>query len=309
MTQQRPVLLVLAGTASVQLGAAFSKQLFEVLDPTATVWLRLLFSAAVLLAIARPRVAGRSRHDWLVVLAFGVTLATMNWSIYQSFARMPLGLAVTIEFLGPLSVALAHARRPLDAAWALLAALGVALLGFRGSGLTTSGVAFALLAGASWAAYIGLSAATGRRWPGLSGLAVASCVGAVGLAPYAVAVGGGTLLEPHVLLVAVLVALLSSVIPYSCELVALRTMPARVFGVLMSLDPAAAALAGMLILGELLTGVEWVAVGCVVVASVAVTGSASPPLPPDVTPGRGRARVFGRRPRRASGPASSPPGA
>ena len=296
------MLLVLTGIVSVQLGAAFSKQVFDELDPTAMVWLRLVFSAVVLLALVRPRIRGHARQDWVVVLAFGAVLATMNWSIYQSFARMPLGLAVTIEFLGPLGVALVHARRFLDAGWALLAGLGVALLGFRGSGVTAAGVAFALMAAAAWAAYIPLSAATGRRWPGLSGLSIASTVGAVALTPYAVGVGGETLLEPHVLAVGLAVGLLSSVVPYSCELVALRTMPPRVFGTLMSLEPAAAALAGIVVLQELLTAVEWVAVACIVVASVGVTRTAGPPgpVPPEVA---------GRRPRRARRRASSPPAA
>jgi len=306
MTQQehpgrRPVLLVLVGIGSVQLGAAFSKQLFDVLDPTAMVWLRLLTSAVILLVLTRPRVAGRSREDWLVVLAFGAALALMNWSIYQSFARMPLGLAVTIEFLGPLTVAVLGSRRWLDAGWAFLAGFGVALLGLRGEGLTTGGVAFALLAAASWAAYIPLSAATGRRWPGLSGLAIASVVGTVALAPFAVAIGGSTLLEPRVLAVGLLVGLLSSVIPYSCELVALRTIPPRVFGILMSLEPAAAALAGMIVLHELLTPVEWLAIACVVAASVGVTRRGPPgPAPPG---------LVGRRPRRARSRTSSPPAA
>jgi len=304
----RPVLLVLAAGASVQLGAAFSKQLFDALDPTAMVWLRLLFSAAIMLAVARPRLAGHTRQDWLVVLAFGAVLATMNWSIYQSFARMPLGLAVTIEFLGPLGIALAHSRRWLDAGWAVLAGIGVALLGFRGSGVTPDGVLFALLAGSMWAAYIPLSAATGRRWPGLSGLSMASLVGAVVLAVPAVALGGSTLLEPHILLVGVVVALMSSVVPYSCELVALRTMPPRVFGILMSLDPAAAALIGLVVLQEVLTLAEWAAVACIVVASIGVTRTAGPSdVPPVGPPGEASPEAAGRRRRRARRRASTPP--
>ncbi len=276
----RPVWLVLGGIFSVQAGAAFSKQLFDVVSPTTMVWLRLAFSTLVLLALARPRMAGRTARDWGVVLAFGLALATMNWSIYQSFARMPLGVAVTIEFLGPLVLALALSRRPRDLVWVLLAAAGVALLGLEGSGVTLAGVLFALLAGAGWAAYILLSAATGRRWHGLSGLSLASAVGAVGLALPAVAVSGDRLLDPGVLLVGALVALLSSVVPYSLEMAALRTIPPGVFGILMSLEPAAAALAGIVLLGELLGLLDWVAVACVVVASVGVTRSASPQVLP-----------------------------
>ncbi|WP_240917046.1 EamA family transporter [Nocardioides sp. HDW12B] len=276
----RPVWLVLAGIASVQLGAAFSKQLFTLLEPTAVVWLRLVASSIILLAIARPRLRGRSRVDWRTVLLFGLVLGTMNWAIYQSFARMPLGLAVTIEFLGPLTVALVGSRKKLDLAWVGLAALGVALLGFGGGGVTVGGVVFALLAGAAWGLYIPLSAAVGRGWDGLSGLAVASLVGTVALAPFAIAIGGADLLGTRVLVVGALVGLLSSVIPYSFEMAALRTMPPRVFGILMSLEPAAAAMAGLLVLSEQLGVREWVAVVCVVVASAGVTRSATPPAAP-----------------------------
>jgi inner membrane transporter RhtA len=270
-----PVWLVIGGIMSVQVGAAFSKQLFDTVSPTTMVWLRLGFSAVVLLVLARPRLAGRSRADWSVVLVFGLTLATMNWAIYQSFARMPLGIAVTIEFLGPLLLALAMSRRAVDLVWVALAAGGVAVLGLEGSGVTLAGVLFALLAGAAWAAYIVLSAATGRRWPGLSGLSVASAVGTLLLAPAMVAVGDD-LLDPRVLAIGAAVALLSSVVPYSPEMAALRSMPPRIFGILMSLEPAAAALAGIVLLGELLGALDWAAVACVVVASVGVTRSTPP---------------------------------
>ena len=277
MAAGRSVWMVLAAILSVQVGAAFSKGLFDVVSPTAMVWLRLATSALVLLLIARPRITGRDREDWLVVLAFGAVLATMNWSIYQAIARLPLGVAVSIELLGPLTLALVLSRRRTDLLWVLLAGAGVALLGFEGEGVTLEGVLFALLAAASWAAYILLSAGTGRRWPGLSGLALASVVGAVALAPLAVASAGSGLLDPEVLATGLVVGLLSSVVPYSLELAALRTMPAKVFGVLMSLEPAAAALAGLVVLGEQLGPVEWLAIACVIVASVGVTRSASPP--------------------------------
>lgn len=276
-TSQVPaVWLVVAGIASVQVGAAIAKDLFHLVPPTAMVWLRLVTSAAILLAVARPRLRGRSGADWRVALAFGVALMTMNWAIYQSFARIPLGIAVTIEFLGPLTVAVLGSRRPRDLAWVVLAATGVVILGFEPGDLTLAGVLFALLAGAAWAAYILLSAGTGRRWPGIDGLAVASVVGAVVLAPAAVAEAGSDLLVPTVLALGLAVGLLSSVIPYSFELKALRRIPPRVFGVLMSLEPAAAALAAMVVLQEFLTAVQWTALVCVVVASVGATRSAAP---------------------------------
>jgi inner membrane transporter RhtA len=237
------------------------------------VWLRLLTSALILVALARPRLRGRSRTDWAVALGFGVSLMTMNWAIYQSFARIPLGIAVTIEFLGPLTVAVLGSRKRSDLAWVGLAGTGVLLLGLAPGDVTLAGVLFALLAGAAWAAYILLSASTGRRWPGISGLAVASVVGAVVLAPPAVIEAGSVLLDPWVLLLGLAVGLLSSVIPYSFELKALRRIPPRVFGVLMSLEPAAAALAAMVVLAEFLSLVQWLAVGCVVAASVGSTRS------------------------------------
>jgi inner membrane transporter RhtA len=273
----RPVWLVLAGILSVQVGAAVSKGLFDVVSPTVMVWLRLLTSTVVLLLLARPPLSGRSRSDWWVVLAFGAALATMNWSIYQSIARLPLGVAVSIELLGPLTLALVLSRRAVDLLWVLLAGAGVAVLGLDGDGVDLAGVLFALLAAAAWAAYILLSAGTGRRWPGLSGLALASVVGTVALAPFAIVTGGSALLDREVLATGLLVGLLSSVVPYSLELAALRTMPAKVFGVLMSLEPAAAALAGLVLLGERLGAPEWLAIGCVVVASVGITRTATPP--------------------------------
>jgi inner membrane transporter RhtA len=270
---RRAIVYVVVGILSVQFGAAVAKDLFGRIDPTAMVWLRLLSSALVLVLIARPVLRGRTRKDWLAVVGFGASLGLMNWAIYQSFARIPLGLAVTIEFVGPLAIAVVGSRRVRDLAWVVLAGLGVALLGLDPKGVTLAGVLFALLAGAAWAAYILLSASTGRRWPGLDGLAVASVVAILPLTPYAVHAGGDTLLEPGILALGAAVGLLSSVIPYSLELNALRTLRPSVFGILMSLEPAAAALAGLLLLGEVLTPVQLLAMACVVAASIGATRS------------------------------------
>ncbi len=266
-----PVWLVLIGILSVQFGAGIAKSLFDEVPPTVIVWLRLATSAVVLTLVARPLLRRRTRHDWLVVAGLGASLGIMNWAIYQSFARIPLGVAVTIEFIGPLTLATLGSRRARDFTWVVLAAAGVALLGFEGGDLTWPGVLFALLAGAAWAAYILLSAETGRRWPGLDGLAVASVIATLLLTPLAVRIGGDDLLDGRVLLLGAAVGLLSSVIPYSCEMVALRSLRPAVFGILMSLEPAAAALAGIVVLGEFLTPVQWVAMVCVVVASVGAT--------------------------------------
>ena len=265
------VWLVISGIISVQFGAAIAKDLFQLIPPTAMVWLRLITSAVILLIMARPRLRGQVRRDWLIVLGFGVSLMTMNWAIYQSFARIPLGIAVTIEFLGPLAVAVISSRRLMDLLWVLLAGAGVALLGVSKATLSPAGIAFALLAGLAWACYILLGAQTGRRWPGLTGLALASMVGAVALAPPAILEAGSRILSPTVLVLGVAVGLLSSVIPYSFELMALRRIPARVFSILMSLEPAAAAVAAMIVLGEFLTLIQWLAMACVVVASIGAT--------------------------------------
>jgi inner membrane transporter RhtA len=214
------------------------------------------------------------------VALFGVNFAVMNFAIYESFSRIPLGIAVTIEFLGPLGVAVAFSRRPLDLVWVALAGTGVLVLARDdGSGrVTVVGVAFALLAAASWAAYIMLSRATGRRFPGSSGLALASIVGAVIMLPVGIGSGGTALLRPELLAIGILVGLLSSVIPYMFDLEALRRMRAQVFGILMSLEPAAAALVGLIVLGEVLIIREWAAIACVIVASVGATRT-RPPRP------------------------------
>lgn len=278
------VWLVLGGIVSVQFGAAIAKGLFDEVHPTALVWLRLSTSAVVLVVIARPRVTGRSGRDWATVAGFGVSLGVMNWAIYQSFSRIPLGIAVTVEFIGPLTVALAGSRRVRDLLWALLAGAGVVLLGAEPVHLTVAGVLFALLAGAAWGGYILLSAGTGRRWPGLDGLAVASVIAALLLAPAAAVRSDGAYGDPRILGLGAAVGLLSSVIPYSFEISALRRIRPSVFGILMSLEPAVAALAALLVLHELLTVFQWLAVGCVVAASVGATRTATRP-PAEPVPG------------------------
>ncbi|GAB3252170.1 EamA family transporter [Nocardioides dilutus] len=268
-----PVWLVLIGILSVQFGAGVAKTLFDEASPTTIVWLRLAASAVVLAAVARPALRGRTRSDWVVVLGFGLSLGVMNWAIYQSFQRIPIGLAVTIEFVGPLTLAIVGSRRARDLVWVALAAAGVLLLGLEPGDLTWAGVGFALLAGAAWAAYILLSAQTGSRWPGLDGLAVASVVAMLLLTPLTLGRYADQLADTRVLVLGAVVGLLSSVIPYTCELVALRSLRPAVFSVLMSLEPAAAALAGLVVVGELLSPLQLVAMACVVAASVGATRS------------------------------------
>jgi inner membrane transporter RhtA len=274
-----PPLLVLAAVASVQFGAALAKSLFDQVGPGGTVLLRIVFSALILAAIWRPAVAGRSRADWRLIVPFGFTLAAMNLAIYLAIDRIPLGVAVTLEFVGPLGVAVATSRRPVDFLWVALAASGILLLSdFGAADLDGLGVALALLAGCLWAAYILLSARIGRAMPGGQGLALALLVGSATLVPVGVVDAGTELLAPGVLAVGLAVAILSSAIPYTLEMEALRRMPEGVFGVLMSLEPAMAALAGFVVLHEDLAGRELVAIVLVVAASAgAARGAGVPP--------------------------------
>lgn len=269
-----PSSLVLLSIVSVQLGAAFAKNLFAVLPPSAVVFLRIAAGGLIMAAVARPKLRGLGWRDWAVGAGFGLTLALMNLSYYEALSRLPMGVAVAIEFLGPLGVAVAASRRRLDLAWIGLAGLGVALLapwGQQASAAWWLGIGFALVAGACWAAYILLSAAAGRRFPGTTGLSFAMIVSTLVIAPVGVTTGGADLLQPSLLLIGLGVGLLSSVIPYSLELHALRRMPKHVFGILMSLEPAVAALLGVLVLGEVLHVQQWTAIVCVVAASLGST--------------------------------------
>ena len=263
-----PTLLVLAAVASVQFGAALAKTLFDELGAEGTVFVRTLAAALVLALIWRPRLAGHDRRDLGLAIAFGLVLAAMNLCFYASLDRIPLGIAVTFEFVGPLGVAVFGSRRPLDLLWVALAAAGILLLSdFGGGGLDGLGVALAQAAGGFWAAYILLSARVGQAFPGGAGLAIAMLVATVPLAPVGIASAGGELLVPWILLVGAAVGVLSSAIPYTLELEALRRLPVGVFGVLMSMEPAVAALAGFVVLGEELATRELAAILLVVAAS------------------------------------------
>jgi inner membrane transporter RhtA len=279
-----PPALILLGILSLQIGAGMAKHMFDRMPPSAMVLMRLLTSAVVLGFLARKALRGvlrdHSRKSLLIAAGFGLSLALMNFSIYQSFSRIPLGMAVTIEFLGPLLISIVASRRPRDLLWAVLAGAGVVMLARGGGEVDPAGIAFALLAGACWAAYILFSASTGQRFSGSTGLAVASIVGTFAILPMGVHAGGAALLDPQLLALGIGVGVLSSVIPYSLELEALRRMPARVFGILMSLEPAVAALAGVALLGEILTGRQWVAIACVIVACAgAALGPERPAAP------------------------------
>ncbi len=249
-----PPVLVLLSITSTQIGAALAKGLFHSIGPTGAVFLRVGFAALVLLVVWRPSFRGYTWREFRWALLFGGVVAAMNLSFYVSLDRLPLGVAVTVEFVGPLGVALAGSRRVIDLFWVALAGAGILLLAptglFGGASLDPLGVALALLAGVFWGAYILLSARVGRAFPGVTGLALAMGVAALLLVPVGVLGAGTVLFNWRFLLLGAGVALLSSVLPYSLELEALRRLPSRVFGVLMSLEPGIAALVGIVLLHE-----------------------------------------------------------
>ncbi|QFZ75718.1 EamA family transporter [Streptomyces fagopyri] len=280
-----PVGLVLAGGVSVQFGGALAVTLMPRTGALGVVTLRLLVAAIVLMVICRPKVRGHSRADWLTVVLFGLTMAAMNGLFYQSVARIPLGPAVTLEVLGPLVLSVVASRRALNLLWAGLALGGVFLLGGGGFGsLDGAGVAFALSAGAMWAAYIVFSARTGRRFPQADGLALAMVVAAVAFLPLGIAESGTRLLDPTTAALGAAVAVLSSVLPYTLELLALRRLPASTFAILMSLEPAVAATAGFLVLHQALSATEALAIALVIAASMGAVRTQV---------GRGRAKDAG----------------
>ncbi|MFC9278210.1 DMT family transporter [Streptomyces collinus] len=264
-----PVGLVLAGGISVQFGGALAVTLMPRAGALGVVTLRLLAAAVVLLLVCRPRLRGHSRADWGTVVVFGIAMGAMNGLFYEAVARIPLGPAVTLEVLGPLALSVLASRRLINALWAGLALGGVFLLGGGGFGdLDPVGVAFALGAGAMWAAYIVFSARTGRRFPQADGLALAMAVAALLFLPLGIAEAGSRLLDPTTVALGSAVALLSSVLPYTLELLALRRLPASTFAILMSLEPAIAATAGFLILGQTLSAMQAAAIALVIAASI-----------------------------------------
>jgi inner membrane transporter RhtA len=272
-----PTGLVLLSMCSAQVGAALAKQLFGALGPVGAVSLRVGFGALVLALFSRPRLRGHSRAGYRAALLFGVTLAVMNVTFYMAISRVPLGAAVTVEFVGPLAVAVIGSRRPLDLLWVALAAAGTLTLAPIGIGggkpLDPLGILLALGAGVLWAIYIYLSARVGREFTGGVGLSLAMLVASMVLVPAGIATAGRALLSPGALAIGLGVGVLSSVVPYSLELEALRSLPPRVFGVLMSLEPAVAALAGLLVLHEGLTARTLIAIVLVTVASLGATRS------------------------------------
>jgi len=275
-----PVALVLAAIVSIQCGAAIAISIFDEVGPLGAVLLRNLLAVPLLLAFWRPTLRGRRRSDLWLGLAFGVALGIMNLAIYAAIDRIPLGIAVTVEFLGPLAVAVIAGRGPLSLLWAAMAALGVvAIADPFGGGADLLGIALAGLAGLAWAAYILLGARLGQVFPGASGLTLGVVVAALIQLPFGVASGGADLLAPGVLAAAASVALLSTAIPYAAEIEALRRIPAASFGVLMSLEPAVAALVGLFALDQGLSLAESAGIALVMAASIGAIRTARLPAP------------------------------
>jgi len=260
--------LVIGGIASVQFGSAIATTIFHEVGPGGAVLLRLLTASILLCAVTRPSVKGRSRRQLALAALFGLVLAAMNMTFYHALKRIPLGIAVTLEFVGPLGVAVLGSRRRLDLLWAALAIVGILAL-TRGDthGLDALGVVLALVAGGCWAAYILVNARIGQAFPDTSGLALAMCVATIVSLPIGIAEGGAQLVAPHSLALGASVGILSSAIPYSFELEALRRIATNVFGVLMSIEPAFGALAGLVVLGQALSARELIGIALVVAAS------------------------------------------
>ncbi|MDA3630614.1 EamA family transporter [Saccharopolyspora sp. WRP15-2] len=262
-----PFALVLGAVVSVQFGQAFGKQLFAVVGPLGVAGVRLSLAAVLLLVLRRPRIPV-DRRPRVLIVALGAAIATMN-VVYLALAHLPVAVASTLQLLGPLSVALLSSRRPRDVLWAALAASGVFLFcGPVSAPLPAIGVGLALVSAAGMGSYLLLSHRIGAISDDGSPLALAVACAAVLVLPFGIAESGTALLSPTVLLAGLGIAVLSAVVPYSLELAALRRIPPRVVGVLQSLEPATGALAGLLLLAELLSPIQLVALGCVTAASI-----------------------------------------
>lgn len=282
-TSLGPVGLVLGGVVSVQFGSSLAVRLMERTTALGVVTIRLVVAALILAVFCRPRMRGYSKADWGTVVAFALALAGMNGLFYQAADRMALGPAVTLEVLGPLTLSVITSRRLVSVLWAALALAGVFLLGGGDFGdLDPAGAGFALSAGVCWAGYIVFSARTGRRFPQADGLAIAMAIGALLFLPLGTVSAGTELLDPVTLGFGAGVAVLSSVLPYSLELAALRRIPPSAFSILMSLEPAVAALAGFLILNQSLTAGQAVAIVLVVAASMGAVRTRTKAVEPAV---------------------------
>lgn len=270
-----PIAFILVASFSVQGGAAIAKGIFPLIGVAGTAAIRILLSAIILLAVFRPPVRRLTREQWRAVVPYGISIGVMNLLFYQALARIPLGLAVALEFVGPLALAIFGSRRALDVVWVLLAMAGIVLIApFKSGGAVDPvGVVYALLTGACWAAYIVLGGRVSQRLDAGAGVAIGMAVAALVAMPFAVAEGGIRGFGPALLIPCIALAVLSSALPFTLEMKALRLLPGRIFSVLMSLEPVVAALCGLVLLGEQLTRAQWIAVALVVIASAGAAAS------------------------------------
>ena len=273
-----PALLAISAMVCFQTGTALSVPLLLAIGPTVTTWLRLLGAASVLWVVSRPKLAGTSARALAAAAALGVATAGMAVLYAEAIARIPLGMATAIEFVGPLAVAVAASRRWLDAGWAALAAVGVAFLTLTGLGTGSGwsgdpvGIGFAAAAALCWAAYILLTKRVGRAFKGLDGLTVSLTAAALAMAPLGVAHVGGTA-NPWALAAALALGLVSPVLPYGLEMLALRRMSTGAFGILMSVEPAISAIVGWVALDQMLGISKVFGLACVVAASLGTTAT------------------------------------
>jgi inner membrane transporter RhtA len=276
-----PVAALIAAMFCFQLGAVMAKGLFPVVGAAGTTALRMALAALILLAVWRPWHMRVTLGELRVIIMYGLAMGLMNFFFYLSLSSIPLGIAVALEFAGPLALAMAASRRPIDFVWILMAALGLLALlplGFGSKPLDTSGVVYGLAAGVFWALYIYFGRKAGAAHGGRT-TALGMVVGAVVIVPIGVAQAGAQLFSPAILPAALGVALLSSALPYSLEMMAMPRLPTRTVGVLMSLDPALGALSGLCFLGERLSWVQWAAIASIMAASAGSAATGREPVP------------------------------
>ncbi|HYO03877.1 MAG TPA: EamA family transporter [Mycobacterium sp.] len=281
-TSTGPALLVVGAATSQEVGAAFAVGLFGALGAGGATFARFAVAGTVLCVAVRPRVRRLTRRAWGAAAALAISLAAMNLCFYEAISRIPLGIAVTIEVLGPLVLSVALSRRRIAWMWALLAFTGIAALGLtpkQTGDLDWLGVAFAAAAALSWASYIVATSRAVQTFPRLDALAIASAIGAVLVAPFAaVTIDGAAALHWHVAALAIAVGLMSSVIPYSLELWSLRTLDPGTFAVLTCVSPVVAVLAGWAVLDQRLRLIDCLAITLVTLASAGAVRSARRPL-------------------------------
>lgn len=271
-----PVVLILIAMASIQTGAAIAKQLFPVVGTTGAATLRLLFAAIILCIVLRPWRLRMTPASWRSILVYGIALAGLNGLFYAALRTIPLGIATALELAGPLLVAMLSSRRAMDFLWIGLAIGGLLLLlplGSTSTGIDPVGAAFALAAGSCWALYIVFGRRAGAEL-GIQMTAIGVAIAAACALPFGLAQAGASLFTPSILHFAVAVAILSTALPYSLEMVGLSRLPTKTFGTLMSLEPAFGALAGLVFLNEQLAPAQWLAIGAIISASVGTTATA-----------------------------------